>query len=148
MAVCADAVLIPEIPYDLEKVAAKLRAKLQNGRHYALVVVAEGAAPVTGKQTETVSVQLQRLMDRETCPLAIGQLVRDGSPTAVDRQLGLRYGASAVRALKDEQSGSMVVFQPDLKFVPLAAAINRVRRVPANSEFVHTARSLGISLGD
>lgn len=183
MAVCADAVLIPEIPYDLNKVAAKLRSKLQAGRNFALVVVAEGAVPTNGDQTspkslstdplkaslcpgaagpesahviehsgqvsETVALELQRLTDREAYPLVIGQLVKGGSPTAVDRQLGLGYGAGAVRALNDNQSGGMVVFQPpDLKFVPFADVVNKVRRVPASSEFVQVARSLGISLGD
>jgi 6-phosphofructokinase 1 len=70
-------------------------------------------------------------------------------PTAVDRQLGMGYGAGAVRALKNDQNGVMVAFQPpDLVFVPLAEAINKIRVVPANSEFVQVARALGISLGD
>ncbi len=67
----------------------------------------------------------------------------------MDRQLGLGYGAGAVRALTDDKSGVMVAFQPpDLIFVPLAEAINKVRTVPANSVFVQIARSLGIALGD
>ena len=81
-------------------------------------------------------------------PLVLGPWVRGGVPTAVDRQLGLCYGAAAVRALKAEQYGVMVAFQPpDIKFVPLAEAINKVRTVPADSEFIQIARSLGICLG-
>ena len=183
MAVCADAVLIPEIPYDIASVAAKLRKKFQAGSTSALVVVAEGAMPrnrdqaaseaaaadslkaslspgATGHQgahviersghvAETVALQIQRLIDQETYPLVLGQLVRGGPPTAVDRQLGLGYGAAAVRALNENQSGVMVSFQPpDLKFVPLAETINKVRTVPADSVFVQVARSLGMSLGD
>jgi len=180
MAVCADAVLIPEIPYDLSKIAEKLRKKLQAGRHYGLVVAAEGAAPAAGQVAaspanplraslspgatghegghvversghvaETVALQLQRLIDQETYPLVLGPLVKAGTPTAVDRQLGLGYGAAAVRAIKDNQTGVMVAFQPpELKFVPLAEAINKVRTVPTNSVFVQVARALGISLGD
>ena len=94
-------------------------------------------------------MQIQRLTDQETSPLVLGQLARGGTPTVVDRQLGLGYGAGAVRALKSDQSGVMVVFQPpDLKFVPMAEAINKFRTVPADSEFVQIARALGISLGD
>lgn len=94
-------------------------------------------------------MNLQRLTDHETFPLVLGQLVRGGAPTAVDRQLGLGYGAGAVRALSEDKAGVMVVFQPPgLKFVPLAEAINKVRTVPADSEFVKIARSLGICLGD
>jgi 6-phosphofructokinase 1 len=183
MAVCADAVLIPEIPYDIHSVASKLRKKFQAGSTSALVVVAEGAAPRNAGQTQTgatapdtfraslspgatghegshvidrsghvaenVALLLQRLTDQETYPLVLGPLVRGGPPTAVDRQLGLGYGAAAMRALSENQSGVMVSFQPpDLKFVPLAEAINKVRTVPADSVFVQIARSLGISLGE
>jgi ATP-dependent phosphofructokinase / diphosphate-dependent phosphofructokinase len=67
----------------------------------------------------------------------------------VDRQLGLGYGAAAVRAIQQNQTGVMVAFQPPvLKFVPLAEAINKVRTVPADSVFMQIARSLGIALGD
>jgi len=183
MAVCADAVLIPEIPYDLQKVAAKLREKINAGRTSGLVVVAEGALPRDGQHPQTeavapeslkaslspgatgqggshviegsgraaqaVALQLQRLTDQVTYPLVLGPLVRGGPPTAVDRQLGLGYGAGAVRAVNENQTGVMVAFQPpELKFVPLAEAINKVRTVPANSVFVQIARSLGIALGD
>jgi len=69
-------------------------------------------------------------------------------PTAVDRQLGLAYGAGAVRALNAGKNGTMVAFvPPDIKFVPLAEAINKVRTVPIDSEFIQIARSLGIFLG-
>ena len=183
IAVCADAILIPEIRYDLHKVAASLREKAKGGRSHALVVVAEGAAPVnsqaaptaplpvdplkaalspgasgdqgahvierSGHVAERVALELQRLTNHETYPLVLGDLVRGGPPTAADRQLGLAYGAAAVRALQENHSGMMVSFQPpDLKFVPLAETINRVRTVPANSVFVQVARTLGISLGD
>ncbi|MFZ5570261.1 MAG: 6-phosphofructokinase [Thermodesulfobacteriota bacterium] len=181
MAVCADAVLIPEIPYDLRKVSEKLRKKAKAGQNFGLVVVAEGAKPLTGTDATPrtsdskmkaslspgasgaegahviegsgriaveVALELQRLTDQETYPLVLGQLARGGTPTVVDRQLGLGYGAGAVRALKAGQSGVMVVFQPpDLKFVPMTEAINKIRVVPADSEFVKLARSLGISLG-
>ncbi len=183
IAVCADAVLIPEIPYDLQKVAAKLGEMLKAGRSSGLVIMAEGAMPRGGQQrvgqrvapdslkaslspgatgkggshviessgqaAQAVARELQRLTDQGTSPLVLGPLVKGGPPTAVDRQLGLSYGAAAVRALKEEKSGVMVAFQPpELKFVPLAEAINKVRTVPVNSVFVQTARSLGIVLGD
>lgn len=179
IAVCADAVLIPEIPYELQQVAAKLRAKISAGRTSGLVVVAEGATPVhhptptpglslkaslspgatgeggshvierSGRAAQAVARQLQRLTDQATYPLVLGPLVKGGPPTAVDRQLGLGYGAGAVRALDEDRSGVMVAFQPpDLKFVPLAEAINQVRTVPASSLFIQIARSLGIALGN
>ena len=183
---CADAVLIPEIPYDLNAVANHLVAQHQAGRPPSLVVVAEGAtqkgdfepgaAPSvpdeslqksltpfadtrygegarvidrSGLAAEKVALELQQLTDYEALPLQLGQLVRGANPTAVDRQLGISYGAAAVLGIADGQSGVMVAFEPpDLRFVPLAEAITRFRTVPPDSVFVRIARSLGISLGD
>jgi ATP-dependent phosphofructokinase / diphosphate-dependent phosphofructokinase len=176
----ADAILIPEIRYDLGKVAAKLKTKLSSHTRYGLVVVAEGAqsavpeaepqpvnplkaslAPLatghegehviepSGFMAKKIARNLQKLTDHETYPLALGQLIKGGNPTAVDRQLGLAYGAAAVRALHENHSGVMTSFvPPELKFVPLSEAINKIRTVPANSLFLQTARSLGICLGD
>jgi 6-phosphofructokinase 1 len=102
----------------------------------------------SGQVAAEVALELQRMTDKETYPLVLGQLAQGGTPTVVDRQLGLGYGAGAVRALSSDQSGVMVVFQPpDLKFVPMTEAINRIRVVPADSEFVRLARALGISVG-
>ena len=182
IAVCADAVLIPEILCDLRKVAARLKEKVTSRRPYGLVVVAEGAKFVdtaqaqadkpspnplkaslsplatgdasdhvirrSGQAAETVATKLQLLIAEETHPLALGPWVRGGAPTAVDRQLGLAYGAGAVRALKGGKNGVMVAFvPPDIQFVPLAEAINRIRTVPADNMFMQIAGSLGICLG-
>ncbi len=87
-------------------------------------------------------------MAEETYPLVVGPWVRGGAPTAVDRQLGLCYGAGAVRALHEGQNGVVVAFNPPtLEFVPLADVINKVRTVPPGSEFIKIAQSLGICLG-
>ena len=179
IAVCADAVLIPEIPCDLKMVAARLKEKISPRRPYGLVVVAEGAKFIDKQQSkeqkpslkdslsplatgdasdhviqrsglvaETVAERLQLLIAEETYPLVLGPWVRGGIPTAVDRQLGLAYGAGAIRALNAGKNGVMVAFvPPDIKFVPLAEAINKVRTVPVDSEFVKIAQSLGIFLG-
>jgi ATP-dependent phosphofructokinase / diphosphate-dependent phosphofructokinase len=182
MTVCADAVLIPEIRYDIRKVAANLRMKAKAGRTFGLVVVAEGAKPLaalngppktsdpqlkaalspgasgnegfhvmerSGQVAAEVALEIQKLTDQETYPLVLGQLSKGGTPTVVDRQLGLEYGACAVRGLSNNLSGVMVVFQPpDLKFVPISEAINKIRTVPTDSEFLQIARGIGISLGD
>jgi len=180
IAVCADAVLIPEIPVDLKNVAARLKDKISARRPYGLVVVAQGAqfinkakneeavsslkaslSPLatgssnsehvilsSGQAAQTVATELQLLIAEETYPLVIGPWVRGGAPTAVDRQLGLGYGAGAVRALNAGKNGVMVAFvPPDMKFVPLAEAINKVRTVSTDSLFVKIAQSLGIFLG-
>ena len=182
IAVIADAVLIPEIPYDLHAVAANLKEKMSVSRPYGLVVVAEGAqsaevpqdqadepsanplkdslSPLasgdssehviqrSGQAAKTVARRLQLLLPEETYPIVLGPWVRGGPPTAVDRQLGLVYGASAVAALEAGKDGVMVALAPpNIDFVPLTEAINRVRTVPADSEFMQIARALNISLG-
>ncbi len=132
----------PSTPFEPDS----LKASLSPG------ATGEGGSHVierSGQGAQAVALKLQRLTDQATYPLVLGPLVKGGPPTAVDRQLGLAYGAGAVRALNEDKSGVMVAFQPpELKFVPLAEAINQVRTVPANSVFLQTARSLGIALGD
>ncbi len=177
--VCADAVLIPEIPCDLKVVASALRDKVTPGRPYGMVVVAEGAKFVedgepqakpsslkaslsplatgeasdhvirrSGQAAETVASRLQLLIAEETFPLVLGPWVRGGTSTAVDRQLALAYGAGAVEAVKAGRYGSMVAFvPPDMKFVPLAEAINKVRTVHEDSMFIQIAQSIGVCLG-
>ena len=102
----------------------------------------------SGKAAEAVATELQLLIAEETYPLVIGPWVRGGKPTAVDRQLGMAYGAGALQALKAGKNGVMVAFvPPEIKFVPLAEAINKVRTVPVDSEFLKIADSLGIYCG-
>jgi len=102
----------------------------------------------SGQAAETVANRLQLLIAEETFPLVLGPWARGGAPTAVDRQLGMAFGAGAVLALQAGKNGVMVAFiPPDITFVPLADAINKVRTVPADSEFMQIARSLGICLG-
>jgi 6-phosphofructokinase len=101
-----------------------------------------------GKAAETVATELQLLIAEETYPMVVGPWVRGGTPSAVDRQLGMAYGAGALQALEVGKNGIMVAFvPPEIKFVPLSEAINKVRTVPADSEFVKIAQSLGICLG-
>ena len=167
IAVRADAVLMPEIPCDLKNLASRLKDKISIRRPYGLVVVAEGAKFIdysqssqatgkagdqavrrSGQAAETVTTTLQQLISTELYPLVIGSWARGGDPTALDHQLGMAYGAGAVQVLKAGQNGVMVAFvPPDIKFVPLADAINKVRTVPADSEFLRIAQSLGIYLG-
>ncbi len=102
----------------------------------------------SGQAAEAVATELQLLIAEETYPLVIGPWVRGGKPTAVDRQLGMAYGAGALQALKAGKSGAMVAFvPPEIKFVPLAEAINKIRTVSADSEFLKIADSLGIYCG-
>ena len=102
----------------------------------------------SGRAAKIVANRLQLKLAEKIYPAAIGPWVRGGAPTAVDRQLGLAYGAGAIRALEAGENGVMVAFQPpDIAFVPLREALNKVRTVPADSEMMLIARTLGICLG-
>lgn len=161
----AQAILIPEIPYRLELVAAAIDERRRSGLDYAIVVVAEGAAPVGGQPSvitrslgrserlggvgEKVADELERLTGQETRTVVLGHLLRGGSPTAVDRLLGLRFGTAAVRAIDEGRDGVMVALAPpDVAYVSLVDATRSLKLVPVEGDTVLTARDLGVSFGD
>ena len=162
----ADAILIPEIPYDIQKVCQKIREREKRGRHFAIIVVAEGARPKGGEMSfagdkeagrerrlggaaETVSREISRRTGKETRHLVLGHLQRGGGPTSFDRLIALRFGAAAVRTLADGKRGVMVALDPPtVKIVPLAEAAEKMKTVPLDCDTIMTARSLGICLGD
>lgn len=161
----ADVILIPEIPYDLNKVAEKILERERDGRNFSIVVVAEGAHPQGGTMSvlarepgrlerlggigEKVAAELQALTGKETRVVVLGHLLRGGTPTATDRLIALRFGAAAVRALDEGQAGIMVALDPpSVRYVPLKEATQRMKVVPIDSDVVLTARDLGVSLGD
>ncbi len=166
VAASADAILIPEIPYAIDRVAEKIAERERNGRHFSIVVVAEGARPrgggVTVQETasagraerlggvgEKVAAELSRLTGKESRTVVLGHLLRGGRPTANDRLVALRFGAAAVRALAEGRSGVMVALNPpEVLYVPLSAGIRRMKCVPVEGDTVRTARDLGISFGD
>lgn len=161
----ADAILIPEIPYDLQKVAQKVHLREIHGSKFTMVVVAEGAKPlggeisVLGKEVgrlerlggvgEKVAAELQALTGREARVVVLGHLLRGGSPTSADRLIALRFGTAAVRALDAGMAGVMVAIDPpDVLYVPLEEATRRMKSVPLDSDTMLAARDLGISFGD
>ncbi|GJM41725.1 MAG: 6-phosphofructokinase [Ardenticatenaceae bacterium] len=161
----ADAILLPEIPYDIHKVAEKIQKRSSRGRDFSIVVVAEGAKPIDGEvsiigksvgQAERlggighkVGAQLEALTGKETRVVVLGHLLRGGKPTAYDRLLSLRFGAAAVRALVEGQSGVMVALDPPtVNYVPLAEVAGRMKLVPLDCDTMLTGRDLGISFGD
>lgn len=166
VAASADAILIPEIPYDIRKVAEKIAERERNRRFFSIVVVAEGALPAGGGRTlmaektagraerlggigQKVSAELETLTGKESRVVVLGHLLRGGRPTSHDRLISLRFGAAAVRALDEGRSGIMVALDPPtVKYVSLAASIRRMKTVPVGCDTVLTARDLGICFGD
>jgi 6-phosphofructokinase 1 len=162
----ADVILIPEIPYDLDLVAERIRARDAMGARFSIVVVAEGAKPVGGKATllkaangefverlggvaAVVAAQLEELTGKETRSVVLGHLQRGGTPTSFDRILATRFGSRAVELLLEGTFDHMVAFHPpDIVAVPLAQVVGRTRTVPPDFDVVRTARAMGISLGD
>ena len=161
----AHAILIPEIPYELEPVAATIRQREQRGSKFSIVVVAEGARRVGGSVSvlgkavgqaerlggvgEKVATELELLTGKEARTVVLGHLLRGGTPTAVDRLLGLRFGAAAVRALDEGVDGIMVALHsPTVKYVPLSEVTSRQKTVPLDCDTMLTARDMAINFGD
>jgi 6-phosphofructokinase 1 len=162
----ADVILIPEIPFDIEKVCQAIRERERQGKRFGIVVVAEGARPRHGElsllerrragQVERLGGIASQVADviaretgKETRTLVLGHLQRGGSPTTFDRLLALRFGSAAVRAIADGAFGSLVVYAPpNVERRGLADVVGRSRLVPLESGVIMTARSLGISFGD
>lgn len=161
-----DVILIPEIPYDIEKVCDKIRKRYESGRRFAIVVAAEGATPVDGSASfiatkvpgeadryggvaERLAHEIGKRTGFETRSMVLGHLQRGGTPTAYDRLIASRFGAAAVRAIEKGDFGTMVALQNDeITTVPIPDAIATVKNVPLDSDLVQTARDLGISFGD
>ena len=161
----ADAILIPEIPYDLKKIAHHILEREKRGSSFSIVVVAEGAKTAGGQVTvagkavgqaerlggigERVAAELQELTEKETRVVVLGHLLRGGTPTATDRLLSLRFGAAAVRAIESGQRSVMVAVDPPfVQYVPLTEVAGRMKTVPLDSDTILTARDLGICFGD
>jgi 6-phosphofructokinase 1 len=162
----ADVILIPEIPFEIEKVCDKVMARELAGRHFSIVVCAEGALPVGGEMTvveqgqpgrearlggiaDKVAREIQKRTGKESRSLVLGHLQRGGTPTAFDRLLSLRYGAAAVRLAEEGRWGTMVAYHPpQMAAVPLGEAVASLKTVPIEGDTVRTARELGISFGD
>lgn len=156
----ADVILIPEIPFSIERVAEKVMARDQQGSSFSIIVVAEGARPRGGSEMyiaegrlggigHWVGEQLEKLTAKEVRVVVLGHLQRGGSPSPYDRLLSTRYGAAAVQAAARGIYGEMVALRgQDIVTVPLAEACGHLNRVRPHSDLVLCARSLGIAFGD
>jgi phosphofructokinase-like protein len=160
----ADIILIPEIPFDYDKIASAIKSREAAGSHGTVVVVAEGARPKHGEQVkrdveggefrlgglgEIMTREIAKRTGRETRCCVLGHLQRGGAPTTLDRILATRFGVKAVQLANEGHFGAMVSYQNyKVRHVPIAEAVNRIKLVPANGELVQTARDVDISFGD
>jgi ATP-dependent phosphofructokinase / diphosphate-dependent phosphofructokinase len=162
----ADVVLIPELPYDMEKVAEHIRARERWGARFSIVVAAEGAHPQGGDRViqaeatvgklerlggigERVARQLEPLTGKECRYVVLGHLQRGGSPTAYDRMLATRLGSFAFELMVQGTFGVMAALHPpDVVPVPIEDVVGRTRTVPPESDIVRAAKHVGICFGD
>jgi 6-phosphofructokinase 1 len=162
----ADVILIPEIHYDLQKVADAIRERDSRGARFSIVVVAEGAIPQGGRASVAqaahgvyaerlggagmfCATELARLTGKETRYVVLGHLQRGGTPTAFDRTLATRFGGKAVDLLIKGQFGKMVAnHPPDLVPIPLQDVVGKTKTVPLDNDLLTTARAIGVSFGD
>ena len=161
-----DIILIPELPYDLEKVVARVVERSRTGRRFSIIVVAEGARPKRGAMTVErqvdgshdpirlggVGAKLARDIEAACCQEArytiLGHLQRGGTPTAYDRALATRFGHHAMELVAAGRFGRMVCLKGDnITSVPIAKAVAKLKLVPRNHPLIRAARAVGTSFG-
>jgi 6-phosphofructokinase 1 len=162
-----DVILIPEIPYRLEAVCAKIRERVRRGKHFSIVVVSEGAKPMGGqvviRQTvagspeairlggisAVLAQQIEQCTGIETRYTILGHLQRGGAPSPFDRVLATEFATAAVELLAAGRFNRMVCLQHGrLNSVPLSVPGSRPRVMTGNCRAIHLARDTGISFGD
>ncbi len=164
----ADVALIPEIPYDIDKVVEKVKSRMGNGRGFAIIVISEGAKPIGGQYVSRKSEEVgyhneilggvghklladikEKLDDVEGRVTVLGHLQRGGTPTAYDRILATQFGVKAVELALAGDYGKMVAYEkPHVIAVPIADAVDQYNYVDLDSDLVKAARGVGIELGD
>src|SRR5207247_6834971 len=157
----ADVILIPEQPFDVDKVAAKIRMRHARGRYFSIVVVAEGAKFAAGKNGPVVqggekdefahvrlggigntwAQELERRTGFETRTVVLGHIQRGGSPTAFDRVLATRYGLGAIDMVHRGEFGCMAALRANkIVSIPLADAVSKNRTV--DQEMIDVANGI------
>jgi phosphofructokinase-like protein len=161
----ANVILLPEIPFAFDKIAACINQRDAQGYHSTLVVVAEGASMPLGDVItvdanhggeirlggigEQVAAKLQQLTGKDTRACTLGHLQRGGAPTSLDRILGVRFGVMAVKLVEEGAFGRMVSYQSyHVDSVPIEEAVHQLRLVEPDSELMQAAKAVGICFGD
>ena len=162
-----DVLLIPEIPYDIDKVCEVCVKRSKRGKRFTLVVIAEGAKPKGGdlvvqehdsQRTDPVRLggvanviakEITRRTSLETRVTILGHLQRGGSPTPFDRVLATRLGVEAAHLVAEERYGRMACLKGnEITSVPIQKAVRGIKTVPLDHNLIRSARSVGTSFGD
>jgi 6-phosphofructokinase 1 len=159
--------LIPEIPYDIDKVMERINSRFRKDRGFVIIVIAEGAMPKHGDKSKEETGEVgyanvkysgaaARLVDElkeAGCPYDIrstvlGHLQRGGVPLAYDRVLATQFGVKAFEMVLEGKFGEMVSYQhPHITSVPLKEVISQHKYVEEDSDLVRNAKGVGISFG-
>lgn len=167
MAGGADVILIPEIPYDIEKVAQAINKRAKEGKRFSILAVAEGAiskedAVLTKKEYKAklaartapsvsyeIGKQIEEMTGQEVRVTIPGHTQRGGSPCPYDRVLSSRFGAAAAQMIMDKDFGNMIgIKNGEMVRIPLADVAGKLKMVDPQSSIVKEAKALGISFGD
>lgn len=164
----AEICLIPEIPYDINKVLARIYSRIEGGRGFVIIVIAEGAMPVGGDVVATTSTEIgyahkhlggaasrlkRELIDagaeEDIRVTILGHLQRGGSPNPYDRILATQFGVKAFEMVLSKDYGKMVAYKhPNIVPVPIQEVISNYNRVGMDDQLLKTARGLGMAMGD
>jgi ATP-dependent phosphofructokinase / diphosphate-dependent phosphofructokinase len=163
----ADIILIPEIPFNLEKICHVIRERAKIGRHHSIIVVAEGAEPEGGEMVikriqedsadtirlggigEILANRISAELGIESRETVLGHIQRGGTPSAFDRILSTRLGFGAVKLIAERKFGRMVCLKtPSIDSVPLEEAIKQLKKVSVELDMVQAAKAIGVSFGD
>lgn len=150
----ADVILLPEIPWDPDRVCAKIEDRRHRGRPFSLIVTAEAAHPIGEPKrlgragSRIIEILKERLPKIDSRLTVLGHLQRGGSPCAFDRLLATRMGVGAVDLIEEDRWGHLVALRDGrIVGVPLVEAISANRLVDPWGEVVHAARAVGVEFG-
>ncbi len=162
----ADVILLPEIPYDIEKICDKIHSRRSRGSNFATVVVAEGAYPKEGEITLLnpeekgtihaklggvglrIAHEIEARTGMETRVTVLGHLQRGGTPCSFDRFVATRFGKAAIDLVEKGKFGHMVCYRGGrIESIPIVDAIGGFKAVDPEGEAVKTAEALGVSFG-
>jgi len=164
----ADVILLPEIPYDINKIVAKIKERQKQGKVFSIIVVAEGAKPLDGEVVvnkvvadspdpirlggiaNKLAYDLEQLIkDNEIRSTILGHIQRGGNTSTYDRILSTRYGVAAVELINEGKFGNMVCLKGNsISYESLENVIGHTKNVDPNGEIVTVARKIGIAFGD
>jgi phosphofructokinase-like protein len=162
-----DVILLPEIPYDIEKVAQSIKERIKRGKNFSIIVVSEGAKPLGGSMhvqeivenspdpirlggiSHIVAKQIEETTGLDSRVTILGHLQRGGTPSPFDRWLATRFGVAAVDHIVKKDFGKMVALKgTEIVGVSIEEAVHQLKQVDPEGEEVRIAKAVGTSFGN